>query len=66
MVAFTAWDIEFSRLTRDGHRRACEDLARIAPKDLDTGNPNHPIYDGIFGDERDTFLARQYRGGALK
>ena len=28
---------------------------------LDIGNPNHPIYDGIFGYDKDVFMALQYK-----
>ena len=32
------------RADREGHRLACEDLARMHPSQLDVGNPNHPIH----------------------
>lgn len=47
------------RADREGHRLACEDLARKHPSKLDTGNPNHPIHDGIFGYETEDFLSKQ-------
>ena len=28
---------------------------------LDEGNPNHPMYDAIFGYDRDEFLRKQYK-----
>ena len=47
------------RADREGHRLACEDLARMHPSQLDVGNPNHPIHDGIFGYETKEFLRKQ-------
>lgn len=52
---------EALRAAREGHRRACEELARVPRHMLDVGNPNHPIHDGIFGYDRDAFVARQYK-----
>lgn len=46
-------------IAREGHRRACADLAKLHPTQLDTGNPNHPINDGLFGYDTETFLAKQ-------
>ena len=58
----TAWDIEFAKLTRKGHERACEELAKTPRHMLDEGNPNHPRYDlHLFGQPADEFMRRQYR-----
>ena len=51
---------EALRVAREAHRLACEDLARMHPSQLGTGNPNHPLHDGIFGYETRAFMARQY------
>ena len=45
---------------KEGHRLACKDLEAMNVNDLDIGNPNHPINDGIFGYERKAFLTKQY------
>lgn len=42
-------------------KQAIEDLDRKPRHMLDEGNPNHPMYDAIFGYDRDEFLARQYK-----
>ncbi len=52
------------RVARAGHEAACNELANTPAHMLDVGNPNHPIYDGIFGYDRDEFLARQYHFSA--
>lgn len=41
-------------------RQARDDLDRIPRHMLDTGNPNHPMHDGIFGYDRHVFMAKQY------
>jgi len=28
---------------------------------LDEGNPNHPMYDTLFGYDREEFMAKQYK-----
>lgn len=48
------------RIAREGHRLACEDLARTPPHKLDIGNPNHPTHSGIFGYETSEFMRKQY------
>ena len=50
------------RAAREGHRLACQDLARTPRHLLDPGNPNHPDYDHrIFGYTVPDLLAKQYR-----
>lgn len=50
------------RVARDGHRQACEELARTPRHLLDEGNPNNPRYDRkLFGYDEHEFLAKQYR-----
>ena len=51
---------EAIKVSKQAHRMACEDLARIPAHMLDVGNPNHPSNDGIFGYETKSFLAKQY------
>lgn len=51
---------EARQVQRDGHRRACEELARTHPTRLDPSNPNHPIHSGIFGYDVADFLRKQY------
>lgn len=48
------------RAAKLGHAQACADLARLHPSQLDSGNPNHPSHDGIFGYDKRAFMARQY------
>jgi len=45
-----------------GHKQACDELARMNVNDLSTGNPNHPINDGIFGYATADLMAKQYEG----
>ena len=53
---------EALRAAREGHRLACQDLARTPRHMLDPGNPNHPDYDHrIFGYTVPDLLAKQYR-----
>lgn len=49
------------RVSKEGHKQACEELARIHPSQLDIGNPNHPINSGLFGEVTTEFMARQYK-----
>lgn len=49
------------RIAAQGHKQACDELARMPRHMLDEGNPNHPRYDQIFGYDRDVLLAMQYR-----
>jgi hypothetical protein len=50
------------RIAREGHRLACEELARTPRHMLDEGNPNHPRYDRkLFGYDESEFMARQYK-----
>lgn len=51
---------EARKADREGHLAACRELDRKHPSELDIGNPNHPIHDGIFGYESVDFLRRQY------
>jgi len=53
---------EALRAAREGHRQACEELARTPRHLLDEGNPNHSRYDRkLFGYDEQEFLAKQYR-----
>lgn len=49
------------RISKVGHKQACDELDRTPRHMLNEGNPNHPMYDSIFGYDRDEFLAKQYR-----
>ncbi|MBB18632.1 MAG: hypothetical protein CMP20_04060 [Rickettsiales bacterium] len=49
------------RASAEGHRLACAELARKHPSELDVGNPNHPINDGIFGHDTEEFMRKQYK-----
>lgn len=50
------------KVAREGHRLACEELARTPRHLLDEGNPNHPRYDlHLFGEHHETFMSRQHR-----
>jgi len=50
------------RVAKQGHREACEELARTPRHLLDEGNPNHPRYDlHLFGEHHETFMARQHK-----
>ncbi len=50
------------RAAKQGHREACEELARTPRHLLDEGNPNHPRYDlHLFGEHHETFMARQHK-----
>lgn len=53
---------EALRAAKLGHQDACRELAAMGVNDLDIGNPNHPINDGLFGYETKTFLAKQMKG----
>jgi hypothetical protein len=53
---------EALRAAREGHRQACEELARTPCHLLGEGNPNHPRYDWtLFGYDEREFLAKQYQ-----
>lgn len=49
------------KAARLGHEDACRELARTPADRLDIGNPNHPVNDGLFGHDRESFMAKQYR-----
>lgn len=51
---------EARRVAAAGHKQACDELDRMHPSDLDEGNPNHPMYDQLFGYDRAEFMAKQY------
>lgn len=51
---------EAIRIAREANREAVEELNRTPVHLLGLGNPNHPIYDGIFGYETKEFLKKQY------
>jgi hypothetical protein len=36
------------KASKEGHRRACEELAAMDPWKLDASNPNHPFNDSKF------------------
>ena len=52
---------EALKVAREAHKQACDRLNATPRSMLDTGNPNHPINDGIFGYDREDFMARQYK-----
>lgn len=53
---------EARRLTREGHKQACEELEKTPREMLDEGNPNHPRYDlHLFGEHHTAFMARQHK-----
>lgn len=54
---------EALRVAREGHRQACEELARTPRHMLDPANPNHPSHDQLFGYDREVFMAKQYKRG---
>lgn len=57
---------EACRIAREGHKQACEELAKVPRHLLDDGNPNHPRYDlHIFGEHHGSFLARQYKSATV-
>lgn len=49
------------RIAREATKQATEELERTPRHMLDEGNPNHPMYDQIFGYDREEFMAKQYR-----
>lgn len=49
------------QIAKMGHKLACEDLEKTPRYMLDEGNPNHPMYDTIFGYDREEFMAKQYK-----
>jgi hypothetical protein len=57
-------DKAMQRAEADGHRLACEDLAKTPRHMLGTGNPNHPDNDPkptLFGYDVSEFMARQHK-----
>ena len=44
-----------------GHKEAVDVLNRTPAHMLGEGNPNHPRFSGIFGEETAPFIARQYK-----
>lgn len=52
---------EARRIQAAGHAEACRELEFTPRHMLDEGNPNHPMYDTIFGYDRDEFLSKQYK-----
>lgn len=49
------------RFAKIAHKQACEELDKTPRRMLDEGNPNHPMYDQIFGYDREEFVAKQYK-----
>lgn len=49
------------RIAKLATKQATDELNNTPRHMLDEGNPNHPMYDQIFGYDRDEFLAKQYR-----
>lgn len=49
------------RIAKQATKEATEQLENTPRHMLDEGNPNHPIHDGLFGHDRDDFMAKQYR-----
>jgi len=61
-VAQAVFDSKEARLVATlGHKQACEDLDKTPRHMLDEGNPNHPMYDQLFGYDREEFMAKQYK-----
>jgi hypothetical protein len=52
---------EARRVQAAGHKQAVEELERTPRHLLDDGNPNHPMYDQLFGYDREEFMAKQYK-----
>jgi hypothetical protein len=52
---------EARKIQRQAVNESISDLGRKHPSQLDSGNPNHPIFDGIFGYDVSDFMAKQYR-----
>lgn len=48
------------RVSKAGHKQACEELARLHPSQLDPSNPNHPNHDGLFGYATSDLMAKQW------
>jgi hypothetical protein len=64
-VAQAVFDsLEALRIARQAVLESEEALNRTPRHLLDPSNPNHPNHDGIFGYDRDEFMAKQYRQGA--
>ncbi len=51
---------EWKAMVAVAMRESREELARTPVHLLDTGNPNHPIHDGIFGYATADLLAKQF------
>jgi hypothetical protein len=49
------------QIAKLAHKHACEELEKTPRHMLDEGNPNHPMYDTIFGYDREEFMAKQYK-----
>ena len=60
-MKYTAWEKELDTLCRPAYLQGMAELASIHPSNLDTGNPNHPLNDGIFCYETKDFMKRQYK-----
>lgn len=60
-MKITAAEIKFDKLVRSAHLDAVNQLNNKPRHMLDEGNPNHPMYDQIFGYDRETFMAKQYK-----
>ena len=50
---------EALRTAKAAHEAACRELEAKPRHMLDIGDPNHPIHDGIFGYETESFLRKQ-------
>ena len=61
-VPQTVFDSKIAlRIAREATKQATDQLNNTPRHLLDEGNPNHPMYDTIFGYERDVFMAKQYK-----
>lgn len=49
------------RIARIATDEATRELNNTPRHMLDEGNPNHPMYDRLFGYDRDVFMAKQYK-----
>ena len=49
------------RVAAEATAEARRELEKTPASMLDIGNPNHPIYDVIFGYDKDVFMSLQYK-----
>lgn len=49
------------RIAKIANKQAVEELNNTPRHMLSEGNPNHPMYDQLFGYDREEFMAKQYK-----